>query len=154
MRYRSVLSVDFVLIDARKDLNRMWHIIEPALVVMQRHYQYHIVFLCKSVRNADKIDELGENIGQELFFHGELPETAAEIDQLLKHSKAIFVPDISWPETSRLCKVNNIAVPIIHFFEDRAKFYPHGVESSEYLEMPLLDCFEALDGRKQERAIK
>ncbi len=153
MRYPSLLSVDFVLIDARKDLDRLRHVLLPSLIALQNHFQYHIVFLCNSIRDAERIDLLGEQVGQELLFHGELIQTEAELDQLLAHTKALFIPDILWWETSRLCKENNIVAPTIHFFIDRAKFYPKGINSDESVEATLLDCFAILNGGKDDAVI-
>ena len=113
MRYKSLQSVDFILIDGRSRLKILQTVMSLSLVALNERLQYHVVVLCSSRKQADTVDLLGEQCGQELFFHGEYVENIEEFRALLRASQLFIVPAKSRMRALAAYRGNQLAVPLL-----------------------------------------
>lgn len=141
MRYRSLTSVNFILIDGRIDSELLQRLINQSLIALNERLQYHIVVLCNSQKAATAIDFLGEQCGHELFFHGEKIDSPEEFQVLLNASKLFVVPAQSWNTALATCKEYKSAVPLLLATTDNTRFYADGACSDRFVETTPLNCF-------------
>jgi hypothetical protein len=146
MRYKSLLSVDIVLVDGRPDAQVLTPIVNQCLMALSLHLQYHVVVLCRSKWQADEIDLLGEQCGKELYFHGELAGSIEESSALAKAAKLVILPGRSI-ERSHWANDNiEIITPILLVAPDQILYYPIGQRSTEIVVTTLMECLMSLPG--------
>jgi hypothetical protein len=106
--------------------------------------QYHVVVLCRSRRDADDIDLLGDRCGQELYFHGEPCPSDEDVSALMKVAKLIILPGGSVRPSSEADNNSDIVSPTLLVERDKTLYYPNGQRSAENLETTLMECLMAL----------
>lgn len=144
MRYRSLISVDFILIDGRVDSHVLRTVINQSLMALSDHLPCHIVVLCATRKRAEEIDLFGEQCGHELFFHAENADTNEEFQSLVDASKLFVIPIASCHPKLSTYKDYSGDTPFLLAAPDYTYFYPDGASSECFVEMPLLSCFLSL----------
>lgn len=144
MRYKSLLSVDFILIDGRVDSHVLQTVINQSIMALNDHLACHIVVLCATRKRAEEIDLLGEQCGHELFFHGENVDATEEVQGLLSASKLLVVPTASYNPVLSTFKEYRSDAPLLLVSPGSSHFCSNGASSESFVEMSPLDCFVSL----------
>jgi len=82
MRYKSLVNVRYVLIDARNDLKEMMPTVSR-YIGMHAELDCHILVLCHSASDAMRVERLGEESGSGCYCHGEHCPDENDAEKLL-----------------------------------------------------------------------
>ena len=144
MRYSSLTSVDFVLVDGRSSSNVLTPVVNQCLIALMNHLQYHVVVICASKKQADKIDLLGEQCGHELYFHGEPLPSVEDVSALVKAAKLIILPVRYAKHSWGVDESIDIVCPTLLVSREKTLYYPNGQRSTESLHTTLMECLMSL----------
>jgi hypothetical protein len=144
MRYSSLLSVDMVLVDGRSRSSVLAPVINQCLMALSDHLNYHIVVLCGSERQAEEIDRLGDQCGQELYFHGEPCPSVEDVSALVKAAKLIILPVRSTKRSWVVGDGGEILCPTVLVGRDETLYYPNGQRSTDILHATVMECLISL----------
>ena len=144
MQYKSLLSVDFVLVDGRPRSRVLTPVINQCLVALSHRLRYHIVVLCRSRRQADEIDLLGDRCGQDLYFHGEPNPSVEDVSALVKTAKLVIFPVRSTKSSWGVDERSVVDSPALLVNRDKTLYYPNGQRSTEILHTTVMECLMSL----------
>ena len=89
MKYPSLVQTTLVVVDGRKRTRRSKVAILGALLALQDGYDCHILVLVESEDQAQIIEKLGEDCGQDMYFHSEAAVSKEEFLRRCLWSKCV-----------------------------------------------------------------
>lgn len=87
------------------------------------------------------IDSLGEECGQELFFHGEVIDSIEDFEALHSASKLFAVLTDSWDVALATYNKYRFHLPLLLATPDRVGFFASGASFSQLVETAPLNYF-------------